>query len=183
MFSYLVNVIDRQGQQQEAHLKSATPEDFKGDWVCDWQNLWSIMDPDCEAVIKLSHKAQSIGFMKFGLYPYPQIGNKSEYLLISNIEAQQGQRRIVKPVGLWLIWYATQISLEQCTGDPAGSIVILDAYERAIPYYSNKIGMEGLGWTTISPTEEGYAFRFTQAQARQFCSRLERKWSSPRRID
>ena len=39
--------------------------------------------------------------------------------------------------------------------------------------------MEGVGWTYIAPEEQGYAFKFTQERAQEFCSRVEQEYGCP----
>ena len=103
-----------------------------------------------------------------------------KYLEIIHIETIQSPSRSVNPVGLYLIWYAAKTSLDfDCTGNDSGSIVELDALESAIDYYRDKVMMEGQGWRTIVPGEEGYAFRFSQAQAIEFCTRIEQQYGVP----
>ena len=96
------------------------------------------------------------------------------YIEIIHIETIQSPSRSVSPVGLYLIWYAAKTSLDfDCTRNDSGSIVELDALESAIDYYRDKVMMERRGWISIVPGEEGYAFRFSQAQAIEFCTRIE----------
>jgi hypothetical protein len=41
--------------------------------------------------------------------------------------------------------------------------------------------MQGLGWTTIAPREEGYAFRFTKQGAAEFLKRQQSAYGTPNR--
>ena len=91
-------------------------------------------------------------------------------------------RRSVNPVGFWLLWYAIQIGLQYCVGEADRSLIRLDSLEDAIPYYRDKVKMEGLGWTNIAPGESGYAFRFTQQRAQEFGSRIEQEYGCPIRL-
>jgi hypothetical protein len=65
-----------------------------------------------------------------------------------------------------------------CSGDVNGSIVVLLSVELAIPYYREKVMMEGLGYVTLSPDEEGYAFRFSKSQAVEFVNGIESKYGT-----
>ena len=62
---------------------------------------------------------------------------------------------------------------------PSLTLVRLDSVVDAIPYYRDKVKMEGLGWTDIAPGEQGYAFKFTKQGAEEFCGRLEQCYSEP----
>jgi hypothetical protein len=63
-----------------------------------------------------------------------------------------------------------------CSGDSNGSVLLLISVESAIPYYRDQVKMEELHWTTISPYEEGYAFRFSNGQAVEFLSEITSKY-------
>jgi transcriptional regulator with XRE-family HTH domain len=150
------------------------------DWSCNWQRFWNKADWDCECIVKLTFRGKILGLIHFALYPYPPVNNIAEYLEILHIECKDQRNRLITPVGFWLIWYATEIALEYCQGNSSGSIVELDALEEAIYYYRDKVMMEEIGWTTIAPGEEGYAFKFSQSSAQQFCQRIEIKYGIPR---
>ncbi len=167
---------------QTIYLSEATRDDIESArsiLKCDWLNIWNHLYPDYEAIVKLECDSGIQGLIHFALYPYPQKDGRPEYLEVIHIEAIQSPIRL-KPVGLFLLWYATKISLDfGCSGNDEGSIVELDAPETAIDYYRNKVKMEGKGWVTISPTEEGYAFRFSKEQAIEFCARIEQQYGIP----
>jgi hypothetical protein len=57
-----------------------------------------------------------------------------------------------------------------------------DSVENAIPYYRDIIKMESLGWVTLAPGEDGYAFRFTLTEARNFCRRQENTYDAQREL-
>jgi hypothetical protein len=80
-----------------------------------------------------------------------------------------------------LIWYAVQLALEFCTGEVDGTLVKLDATKAAMSYYRDKVMMEELGWTTIAPREDGYAFRFTKKSATEFFNRQQSIYGIPSR--
>jgi hypothetical protein len=42
--------------------------------------------------------------------------------------------------------------------------------------------MEGKGWITLSPDEDGYVFTFSQAQAIEFYSGIEQQYEIPNPI-
>ncbi len=180
---YAATVFDAQEIKQTAILEPAKQLDMNGSWICDWHNLWKTADFECEAVIKLSFKGKTNGLMRFGLYPYDENPSKApEYLEIRNLEALDGNTRQVNPVGFWLIWYAIQVGLFICDGDSKGSVIILDAFADKRLYYRDRVKMDELGQTRLSPSEDGYAYRFTEEGALAFCSRLENRYGFPVRL-
>jgi hypothetical protein len=180
MKAYRINLLTT---NQIVHLSAATQEDIEAVnpvLTFDWLNFWLRLDSDCEAIVKLECEGEIQGLVHFALYPYPPKNDRPEYLEIIHIETIQSPSRNVEPVGLYLIWYATQTSLDfDCAGNNDGSIVELDALESAIDYYREKVMMEGQGWRSIAPGEEGYAFRFSKRQAIEFCSRIEKRYGIP----
>lgn len=117
------------------------------------------------------------GIIKFALYPYPHPSGIPKFTEILNLESLPKETRSASPVGLWLIWYAVKMCLEfGCSGDSNGSVLVLISVESAIPYYRDQVKMEELHWTTISPYEEGYAFRFSSGQAVEFLSEINSRY-------
>lgn len=184
--SYRVRVVERSGIELDAELEPALEEDMPSrsspDWTFDWRGFWQNTDFDCEAIIKLSCRGEVFGLVRFGLYPYPFVDNAPQYLEILHLQCVSKPRRSVNPVGFWLLWYAVQICLQYCVGEADGTLIRLDSLEEAIPYYRDKVRMEELGWTTIAPGESGYAFRFTQEGAQEFCLRVEQEYGCPVRL-
>lgn len=148
-------------------------------WTFDWGSFWNRADFDCEAFIKLTGGQQLLGLARVALYPFPFPDDSPEYVEILQIQCVPKRSRDFTPVGFWLIWYATQIALDYCTGDGQGLLLRLDAVEGAIAYYRDKVMMEPLGWVSLSPSEEGYAFGFTEKSARSFCRRVEQTYGTP----
>ncbi|MGK7944240.1 MAG: hypothetical protein AB4058_07210 [Microcystaceae cyanobacterium] len=183
---YEVTVIAQSGELVKAYLEEARQEDllnlYQEDWTFNWLGFWHNTDFDCEGIIKLSYQEKILGLIRFGLYPYPYLNNVIEYLEILHLEGIQRQQRLVKPVGFWLIWYVTKIALKYCGGGTMEEIVVLDSVEEAMSYYQDKVKMESIGWTTIAPGEEGYAFKFTRSTAQQFCTRIETRYGIPRNV-
>ncbi len=182
---YHVNVRNKNSEKQTVACLTPCKEiDIlslnRDNWVCNWQRFWQKADWDCECIIKLSWKGQILGLIHFALYPYPPTNNLAEYVEILHIESCRIQDRDITPVGFWLIWYATKIALYYCEGNSFGSILELDAIEDAIDYYRDKVKMEEMGWTTIAPGEEGYAFKFSQTSAKKYCNRISTKYGMPR---
>lgn len=179
---YKVKVLNKLGMELDAILEPAQEKDMPPmsppDWTFDWRNFWRDTDFNCAAIIKLSMRGEVLGLIRFALYPYRFSGNAPEYLEILHLQCVSKERRLVNPVGFWLLWYAVQIGLKYCV-DNNGRLIILDSLEDAIPYYRDKVNMEGLGWTDIAPGEPGYAFRFTKEGAREFCSRVEQEYGCP----
>lgn len=176
---YKVQVTDDLGIKTYVYLEPAQQMDMPSissfDFTFAWSEFWQNSYFDCEAIIKLSYQGKVLGLIKFGLYPYPFPGNSPEYIEVSHLECISRQRRLVNPVGFWLLWYAAQIGFNYCKGETDGTLLRLDSLEDAIPYYRDKVNMEGLGWTNISPNEKRYAFRFTKERAKEFCTRIERE--------
>jgi hypothetical protein len=181
--TYQVKLVDT---NQIIYLSQATQQDVmsaSNTLKCDWLNFWSNLDSDCEAIIKLESQGIVQGLIHIALYPYPPADDRPEYLEIIALEATQRPHRLVQPVGLYLIWYATKTSIDSdCTGNDDGSIVELDSLESAIDYYKNQVRMEGKGWVTLGPYEDGYAFRFSKEQAVKFCNRIEQRYGIPEPI-
>jgi hypothetical protein len=174
------------GTNHVVYLSAARQEDIEAvssilDF--DWLNFWSRLYPDCEAIVKLESEGKIQGLIHIGLYPYPFGNDRPEYLEIIALEATQPPDRLVSPVGLYLVWYAAKMSLEVgCTGNEDGSTVRLNSLESAIDYYRDRVKMEGRGWVTLSPDEDGYAFTFSKEQAIEFCSGVEQQYGIPNPI-
>lgn len=171
-----VNVLDNKKNKLVATLKEAELAEIQSlgsDWTCNWQKFWDDADFNCEAIVKLTFRQNILGLIHFALYPYPYPNNSPEYLEIIHIECLNKNKRLVNPVGFWLIWYATKIALEFCQGDEDENILLLVALEEAFDYYKDKVMMEYIKPVTISPDEDGYAFKFTSKSASDFCTRVE----------
>lgn len=184
MKNYKVKVLDNSGIKLDAYLEPALEKDLppinSPDWTFNWREFWQDANFKCEAIIKLYCQGKLLGLVRFALYPHPFPGDAPEYLEILHLQClSQPRREGVSPVGFWLIWYASQIGLQYCVGEDDGTLIRLDSLEDAISYYRDKVKMEGLGWTTIAPGEEGYAFRFTREGAQEFCSRIEQEYGCP----
>jgi hypothetical protein len=185
--TYVVKIF-KDGLSGDAYLAEANERDIAEisalqDFRCDWKALWENADFDCEALVKMTHKSQIQGIVKFALYPYPAPDGMPEFVEILNIESLTGDSKTVYPVGYWLIWYAVKICLEVgCSGDISESVLVLISVKLAIPYYQDKVKMEGLCWTSLGPEEEGYAFRFSKSQAIEFLNRIENEYGQPTEI-
>jgi hypothetical protein len=178
---YRVKVV-KDNLLDDAYLEEAKKSDITEisllpGFKCDWTRLWSNTDFDCEALVKLTYQGKIQGIIKFALYPYPRPSGIPKFTEILNLETLSKDTRSASPVGLWLIWYAVKMCLEfGCSGDSNGSVLLLISVKSAIPYYRDKVKMEGLHWTTISPYEEGYAFRFSNGQAVEFLSEIKSRY-------
>jgi hypothetical protein len=185
--TYSVEIIS-DGLSGIAYLTEADESDIAEisllpGFQCDWATLWRNTDFDCEALVKLTYQGKIQGIVKFGLYPYPTTDEMPRFIEILNIESISGKDRITSPIGWWLIWYVVNLCLKApCSGDSNGSILVLVSLKLAIPYYRDKVKMEGLQWTTISPYEEGYAFRFSKDQAVNFIIRTRTKYGETLRL-
>lgn len=180
---YRVKVLDNSGIEGDAYLEPAKEEDMptasSQDWSFNWCGFWRNTDFDCEAIVKLSYQGEIMGLVRFALYPYPFPDDAPQYIEILHLECIQTSRRQVNPVGFWLLWYTLQIAFKYCVGEADGTLIRLDSLEDAIPYYRDKVKMEGIGWTSIAPGESGYAFRFTREGAKAFCFRVEQEYGCP----
>ncbi len=182
--AYEVKVFDRKSETcQYCILEEAEQIDMPPidpvNWTCHWKEFWKKTDFDCEAIIKCSYQGNMIGLIRFGLYPYDGNPEKQpEFLYVAHL--QTSQEKTVTPVGQWLMWYTIKLGLDYCIGDNQSVILKLDSFEKSIPYYEDKIGMQGLGWITYAPGEELYAFMFTKENAKQFNERMEQRYGMPR---
>lgn len=176
--AFAVPVQSHQIHLSSALLRQANLNELPQLWTCDWKTLWEQSDFEYQAIMALAYEQKVFGLIKFSLYGDNDV---PEILEINNLETFPSNDRPINPVGVWLIWYACKMALIHCTGNKEGSMVVLDAVEDAIPYYQEKVMMEGLGWTTIAPGEDGYAFRFTRDGAEQFCARIESTYGIPDR--
>ncbi len=177
--SFQVRVRTDTGTQQTALLTPATEEDMPTDWTFNWSLLWEVTDFDCQSIAKLIYDEQLWGLVRYGLYPYP---GSPEVLEIEHLETNpisRGQvlERLIVPIGKWLIWYAVQVGLQCCSG--TDTLIVLVSLEDAVNYYRDVIQMQYLGFTTIAPGEDGYAFKFSRKEAKAFCYRQENEWGTP----
>jgi hypothetical protein len=152
-------------------VKSAMPSN----WSCSWPQLWEKTDFNCQSIIQFTYQEQALGFLRYGLYPYP---GKPVFLEVENLETTPNNR-LVEPVGRWLLWYATKASLIFCSATGDNALVILVSLTSAVRYYEEKVQMELVGSVTIAPGEDGYAFKFSRAAAQGFCQRQEQQWGTP----
>jgi hypothetical protein len=181
--------LDRSGTIVNAELKKANQEDMpslkKGECRFDWESFWKKCDFTYQNIVMLNFEGKCLGLVHFvildnsieesdELHEY-----QDEYIFVEHLERLSKIPKDLKPVGFWLIWYVVQLALQKCTGNDKGTIVLLDSIEESISYYDEQVKMEGLGWTTIAPGEDGYAFRFTKEGAENFCRRIEQKYGSP----
>ena len=172
---YQVPVLDNQGKPLFAYIEESKQEDMPNrdlvNWTCDWKAFWADADFNYEAIIKLHYQGKVLGLVRTAFYPC-EVSNP-EYAYISHIECLKSDKRLINPIGQWLIWYVIKISLKYCTGNEPQGLLTLDALEEAIPYYRDKVKMEAIGWANGAPGEDLYAFKFTKEEAEQFCRRLE----------
>ncbi|WP_413174015.1 hypothetical protein [Anabaena azotica] len=142
--TYQVKVLIDSKTEEVAFLFPATIDDMPTNWTCDWLNIWKTTSFYCENIVKIVYNHQVWGLIKYGLYPYfypepaPPI-----YLEITNLEADPTDRgdaakRLIEPIGKWLIWYAINVAFEFCEPKPEAPLIILDALDKAVPYYRDK---------------------------------------------
>lgn|GEM_PF-1022963 len=168
-------------------LEIATEEDMpesredpyqeRGGWTCNWKSLWDYTDFNNETIIKLSYQSHICGLIRYAVYHSEE---DVPYLLeIRNLEALPKDRRLISPVGSWLVWYAVQVGLQFCTPDESGVLIFLESYDDAMEYYRDIIQMRYKGFLTISQGEEGHGFEFSTTEARNFCQRQSRYFGTP----
>ncbi len=178
---YIVSVRTMTQEPVEAIVEPATAEDMPDNWTFSWREIWSKTNFEYQKIIKLSSQGFILGLIRYAVYLSE---DDTPYLLeVLHLESMPRNRKLVEPIGKWLLWYAIQAGLEFCTPEENGALISLDSVEDAIPYYRDIIKMEPLGWVTIAPGEDGYAFQFTIAGARDFCERQTSTYACPRRIN
>ena len=166
--------------ERTATILPAEAADMPDIWSCQWSILWEQVYEPTEAIVKLTHNGELLGLVKFALYPSRTNPSQMEFTEIMNIETLPKQGRTFNPVASWLIWYVCLIAIERCQGNNLGQILTLVSVESAIEYYQDRVKMEGLGWITIAPNEDGYAFAFSKTAAKQFCTRIESRYGTPK---
>jgi hypothetical protein len=179
---YKVPVISIKNTRVIATLEPAKEEEMPtfGKWNFDWKNIWRITNFQYQNIIKLSYQDSLSGLIRYAVYTSEE---DVPYLLeVLHLESVPKDQRLVSPIGSWLIWYAVQTGLEYCIPDESDTLISLDSLEDAIPYYRDIIKMESLGWVTIAPGEDGYAFRFTTTEARNFCGRQTNTYGYRRKV-
>lgn len=172
--SCYVPVHDSSNDKKNALISPATKQDIPTNWQCDWENIWNQTQFECESIMKFSYEEQVLGLIKFGFYPYTGEGIQDfKFMEILNLECVPKDTRLVNPVGSWLIWHAAVMASIVCKPDPDEGLILLTSVKDSISYYRDKLGMDEIGWVTIAPGEDGYAFRFTKEGAAKFCRRQE----------
>jgi hypothetical protein len=167
-----------------ARLEPAKREDMPvfGTWCFDWRYIWDNTEFDYQSIIKISYNNSIMGLIRYAAYP--DIDTDEPYLLeILHLETVPKKLKLVEPLGKWLIWYAVEVALIFCKPKLNEPLIYLDSVEEAIAYYKDIIKMEPLGWVTLAPGEEGYAFRFIKLGAEGFSMSQKRLYGHPARID
>lgn len=166
-----------------ARLEPAEEADMptSSQWSFNWKELWKRTDFENQYIIKLSYNNILLGLLRYDVYSNEEgIPYGVEILQLESVSKQTA---LVAPVGKWLVWYATQVALTFCFFDKYDeTLVNLDSLEDAISYYKDIIEMKPLGWVTIAPGEDGYAFEFDVTGARYFCERQKTRYGYPERI-
>lgn len=167
-----------------ARLEPARKEDMPspGKWCFNWKALWERTNFDYQSIIKISYNKSILGLVRYAVYLSSET-NKPYLLEILHLESTPKDLRLVEPLGKWLMWYAVETGLQFCTPSKDDTLITLDSVEDAITYYRDIIEMEPLGWVTIAPGEDGYAFRFVLKEAQKFCQRQTAVYGYPTRIN
>lgn len=188
--SYLVPTVTSDGNIARALLSQAAKQDMcNSSFGFSWSYLWDISNFDWGNIIKISYKDRTLGLVRYELQPQPEVEDPQEIaslqhqlVNILHLEAISGQHRVMEPLGKWLIWYATRVGLQYCSGTSTGALIALTALPQAELYYRNKIQMEFLDKVIMPSGEYGYAFRFSSVRAKDFCKRHEEQYGFPRKV-
>lgn len=182
--TYDVAVTTTGNSPAVARLEPAIKEDMPscGKWCFNWKALWERTNFDYQTIIKISYNESILGLVRYAIYLSSET-NKPYLLEILHLESTPKDLRLVEPLGKWLMWYAVETGLQFCTLSKDDTLITLDSVEDAITYYRDIIEMEPLGWVTIAPGEDGYAFRFVLEEAQKFCERQTAVYGYPTRID
>jgi hypothetical protein len=180
---YEVPVTTMKKTPMIARLEPAKKEDMplSTKWSFKWKELWHITNFEYQNIIKLSYDNSVLGLIRYAIYLSEE--NIPYLLEVLHLETTPKDQRLVEPIGKWLLWYAVQTGLEFCSPDDSKTLISLDSVEDAITYYRDNINMESIGWVTIAPGEEGYAFRFTLTGAKNFCRKQRESYGCPKRIN
>lgn len=182
--AYKVPVNTQAQTSIQVRLEPAKEEDMpiSSKWNFKWKELWEKTDFEYQNIIKLSYKDTLLGLIRYAVYLTDE--NIPYLVEVLHIQSVPKDTRMVAPIGQWLLWYAVQIALNFCTfNENDEALVYLDSLEDAIPYYRDIIKMESLGWVTIAPGEDGYAFQFTVTGAKHFCERQTNTYGHSQRIN
>ncbi|MBD2083529.1 hypothetical protein NDI49_05145 [Trichocoleus sp. ST-U3] len=183
--SYRVRVLTQAAGEQEAVISPARMEDMPNNWTFSWQELWQRTDFEVQNIVKLVYEEQVWGLIRYGVNLY---ADSPETLEIEHLEANPISRgklanRLIEPIGKWLIWYATQVSLRYCSGGGSDTPIFLVSLDSAFDYYRDIIEMQYVGAKSIAPGDDGYVFKFSRDNAAAFCRRHERQWGIPASVD
>jgi hypothetical protein len=184
--SYAVTVHSPDGAKT-AVLSPAAVEDMPSNWDFFWSILWENTSFEYQNIAKLTCEGQVWGLVRYSVYPISDRQNvmvlEIEHLEANPISRGEVDRRLVEPIGKWLIWYAARVALQYCLCADDDTAIVLAAVPDAVDYYRDVIEMEYLGVAPSAPGEDAYAFRFTRAAATAFCSRQEQEWGIPTAIN
>ncbi len=172
-----VQITYQSSQQETAQLEPASKADMPTDWEFAWPEFWQKTDFDNhEAIVKLAYQGKIWGLVRYILYPTRIYGpiDQMEILHLETHPACRGDNphRLIRPVGIWLVWYAAQVALQLCSPEPGEhNLIRLSSLEDAADYYRDVVGMKFLGLDAGAPGEDMYAFAFSRSQATDYCSR------------
>ena len=187
---YLVPIKTKLGQNDKALLESAQAHDMNAPNFkkYPWPNIWALaLKTEWEGFVKLSYEAKVLGLLQYAVFPeeLPDddtfIYEKQEgFVKVEYLEAvKDADKRLVDPIGQWLMWYATQVALTYCKGNKNGTILGLLSEPESIGYYKDTILMEG---GSLPDEHQGVtlnAFKFSQCGAEEFCERVIAEYGEP----
>ncbi len=177
---YEINIKTPIGIKQ-GFILEANLEDMPKNWDFNWLYIWNLTDFDVQNIVKLVYENEIYGLVRYTKYETEDI----PLIEIEHIEANPRSRhgldlRLVDPIGKWLIWYVSNIAIQNENIDDSETVIVLSSNSSAVDYYHDIIKMEYLGNSYRSTgDDDGYAFRFTRKHAKSFCSNQERNWGKP----
>ncbi|MFO5491600.1 MAG: hypothetical protein ACLBM6_03415 [Cuspidothrix sp.] len=180
--SYVIPVTTVTKIPTKAILEPAQKKDMpvSGEWEFAWQELWDKTDFENQDIVKITYDGILSGLIRFAVY---STEDGIPYLLeVLHLECLRQNKRSIEPLGRWLLWYVVQIGLTLSTVAENDPLIQLDSVEDAIEYYRDVVKMEPLGWVTIAPGEDGYAFQFTRKCAEVFCQTQTNCYGYPTKI-
>ncbi|MGA7955200.1 MAG: hypothetical protein WCA07_16935 [Gloeobacterales cyanobacterium] len=167
------------GQKETAQIESASEADMPTDWDFAWPEFWQKTDfSDHEAIIKLVYREKIWGLMRYSLYS-TRIDGPVNQMVISHLETHPDCRgdnphRLIRTVGLWLVWYAVNVALQCCfLESDEHNLIVLSSLNEAVPYYRDVVKMRFLGHDRGAPGEDMYGFAFSKSEAISYCERYK----------
>jgi hypothetical protein len=116
---YTVQITAESGQQETAQIEHASEVDMPTNWDFAWPEFWWKTDfSNHEAIIKLVYREKIWGLVRYSLYS-TRIDGPIDQMELLHLETHPDCRRdsphrLIRPVGIWLVWYAVNVALQGC---------------------------------------------------------------------